>query len=628
MCAITGIIRNIPEYNRSHFLNPILSAMSHRGPDATATETLHEAGCFGHNRLSIIDLHSRSQQPMWDATQRYCLTFNGEIYNFLLLKKELVQLGHAFRTESDSEVLVEAWHEWGISAIQKLVGMFAFAIWDNHLKQLHLVRDRMGEKPLFFAPINQNIKNGLVFASELKGLMRYPFINKTVSMTALNHYLSFNYTSTDDCIYKNIYKLPPASYLLYDANKNEYKICHYWLLENYFNRKKIICFEETQEELNFLIKNSVHQQSIADVPLGAFLSGGIDSSTIVSKMSQKNASQVNTFSIGFHEKTYSELENSQRVANYLSVKHNAQIVSSYIVEKLPSIAQSFDEPFADTSMIPTYFLSEFARQQVKVSLSGDGGDELFGGYITYQADRYHQLLKFLPTTAKKILLNAANYFPSSFNKISLDYKMKQFLRGCLLDAQQAHLSWREIFNAQQKEKLLNNGFDFLLRHHPMETDLKWFDNVSDCHYLDQAMYVDMKTWLVDDILVKVDQASMANSLEVRAPFLDHRLVEFAASLPIGYKIKKRILKYSQKKNLPPSVLNQSKKGFNSPVSHWLKNDLFPMAHDITTSSCLTQWFDKNAIESLWLEHRNGVCDNGHRLFNLLCLGMWLQGRHV
>lgn len=610
MCAITGIISKSSDYNHAQFLEPILSLLSHRGPDASEIAMLGDSGCFGHNRLSIIDLSKRSQQPMWDGTHRYCLTFNGEIYNYLSLKKELIQLGHMFKTESDSEVLIEAWVEWGEASIQKFVGMFAFAVWDNHLKYLYLVRDRMGEKPLYYAPINNNFQNGIIFASELKSLKHYPFINKILSETALNHYFSFNYTATKDCIYKNIYKLPPASILLYNSNTHEIKISEYWVLSNFFKNKKIISFKSAQDELNHLLNNSIKMQSIADVPLGAFLSGGLDSSSIVSALSKNNANNINTFSIGFAEKTYSELENSQKIAAYLGVSHHTQIVSSNITEILPTIINTFDEPFADNSIIPTYFLCEFAKQFVKVSLSGDGGDELFGGYATYQADRYYQLLKYFPRSAKKLLIKSADYLPTSFDKISLDYKIKQFLRGSLLDANEAHLSWRKIFSLNDKKHL--------------NSDLNFFNDVQDCHYLDQAMYVDMKTWLADDILVKVDRASMSHSLEVRAPFLDHRLVEFAASLPVRYKIQKAVLKASQKRILPSFVINQAKKGFNSPISYWLSGDLFTMAHDITHSQNLSPWFDQKTIETLWFEHQNGVCDNGHRLFNLLCLGLWLK----
>ena len=616
MCAITGIISDNPAYHGVHFLEPILSAMLHRGPDATATVAFNQLGCFGHNRLSIVDLHTRSKQPMWDHTHRYCLVLNGEIYNYRSLKNELIQLGHQFRTESDTEVLIEAWLQWSVDAVQKLVGMFAFAIWDALTKKLYLVRDRMGEKPLFYAHIKNNINNGLIFASELKGLMKYPFINKELSFTALNHYLSFGYTTTKDCIFNEVYKLPPASYLLYNTVSKSFQVTQYWFLEKYFKDIKAIQFDDAKAQLNTLLKNAVHCQSMADVPLGAFLSGGIDSSSIVANMPR----DVNTFCVGFQEKTYSEIENSRTVANYLSVKHHAKTISPVIFDKLPAIIKTFDEPFSDTSIIPTYLLCEFARQFVKVSLSGDGGDELFGGYSTYQADRLHRLMRYFPVTIKKTLMHVSHYLPTSFNKLSVDYKIKQFLKGSLLNAQKAHLSWREIFNLTQKKKLFKDN----LQCDSITENLYWFDQVTDCHYLNQAMYVDMKTWLVDDILVKVDRASMAHSLEVRAPFLDHRIVEFAAGLPVSYKIKKSILKSSQKNNLPRFVLKQSKKGFNSPISHWLSRDILTMAHDITTSRHLTQWFDKKTIETLWSEHQNGVCDNGYRLFNLLCLGFWLQ----
>src|SRR3990167_5479933 len=488
MCGITGLISNNPAYCKNVFLEPVLSSMHHRGPDATQIENLTQWGCFGHNRLAIIDLDSRSHQPMWDKSHRYCLVFNGEIYNYLSLKKELMQLGHTFLTQSDSEVLVEAWCEWRTKAIQKYVGMFAFAIWDDLLKQLYLVRDRMGEKPLFYAPIKNDFKNGIIFASELKGLIQYPFVEKTLSLSAINHYLSFNYTATTDCIYKNIYKLPPASYLIYDANTCEYKIDQYWILENYFYNKKTMNFNDAQDRLNDLLKNAVQQQSISDVPLGVFLSGGIDSSSIVAKMRENNFNQIDAISVGFNERTYSELDNSKKLANDFSIMHHTQIISPNINETLPTIINSFDEPFADTSLIPTYFLTEYARQFVKVSLSGDGGDELFGGYDTYSADRYYQLFKYLPAIAKHLLVKMANHLPTSFNKISFDYKTKQFLNGCLLSAEKAHLSWREVFSLKQKKLLFTNELRFLLNEDTMKNNLAWFDHVKDCHYLDRAMY--------------------------------------------------------------------------------------------------------------------------------------------
>lgn len=616
MCAITGIISLIPEYKNPTLLQPILSKMRHRGPDGTAIEKLSD-GCFGHNRLSIIDLHVRSKQPMWDHSHRYCVTLNGEIYNYRELKKELLVLHHSFTTESDTEVLVEAWAEWGVSSISKLVGMFAFAIWDDALKQLYLVRDRMGEKPLFYAPIQNNFHYGIVFSSILRGLTQYPFIQKNISLSALDHYLSFGYTATHDCIYKDIYKLSPASCLQYDLHTKKVCIKPYWILSDFFKDKKKRHFLQAKEELHFLLGRAVQQQSLADVPLGAFLSGGIDSSSIVANMSNT----VHTFGFGFQEKTYSEIENSKAVAAYLQAPHHTRFFSRENCAELKNIIAVLDEPFSDNSMLPTYFLSRFAKQNVSVCLSGDGGDELFGGYATYQADRYYQWMRYLPLFARKQMNSLVNHLPVSFNKVSFDYKIKRFMRGCLLNAMDAHLHWRVIFDAQDKAALLKTQ----LITKDSQEDKNWFNDVSDCHYLDQAMYVDMKTWLVDDILVKADSASMAHSLEVRAPFLDHRIVEFAASLPVSYKFKKRILKKSQQNKLPAFVFRQSKKGFNSPISHWLLTTLRKIAEETLFGEALSKWCNQEYIKKLWLEHEKGVCDNSYRLFNLLCLGLWLQG---
>lgn len=621
MCGIAGIISHSVEYRHVALLESILMHLKHRGPDASHITLFQDYGAFGHNRLTIIDVHQRSHQPMWDKTNRFCITFNGEIYNFQLLKKELQQRGHMFSTESDTEVLVEAWAEWGVRAIDKLVGMFAFAVWDKQQQQLFLVRDRMGEKPLYFAYIQNNPELGIVFASELKGLKHYPYIKTEMDSNAINHYLSFNYTSTSHCIFQSIYKLPPASYLFFDCHHPKPVIQPYWHLENYFHRKNNLSLGDAIESLQQLLTQSVQQQSIADVPLGAFLSGGLDSSTIVYYLKNSHTN-VNTFSMGFYEKSYNELNNSDRVSAQLATQHHTNMILAPSLDELATMVCAFDEPFADTSLIPTFKLSEFSREKVKVSLSGDGGDELFGGYITYQADRYHRYLQHLPKAIKRLMIASTRALPTSFRKISFDYKIKHFLSGLSLDLPHAHASWREIFSDSQKEKLWPESKSLVSPH---EITAAWFGNVSTCHYLDQAMYADMKTWLVDDILVKVDQASMAHSLEVRAPFLDHRIVEFAASLPIHFKQQKQILKKSQKAHLSSAIRHQSKKGFNSPVSHWINQEWREFIHDTLTNSTMCTLFCKKHIETLLLEHQNRVCDNGNLIFNLLCFALWLQG---
>lgn len=614
------------DYCNSSPLILMLNAMRHRGPDGTHIETLGQQGCFGHNRLAIIDLHDRAKQPIWDSSRRYCLSFNGEIYNFKSLRNELTSLGHRFQTQSDSEVLIQAWAQWRTHTINRLVGMFAFAIWDKSEGELYLVRDRMGEKPLYFAPLKQDFKNGILFASELKGLIQHPLIPKSLSLTALNHYLSFGYTPTEECIFDGIYKLPPAKYLKYNLNTLTLCTIEYWTLSKFFKQKLEIDFRTAKQQLAQLLSDTVKHELNSDVPLGAFLSGGIDSASIVHQIKKNTTQKIYTFTIGFKEKTFSELKESAQTARHLGVEHHASIISSKEISTLSKIICSFDEPFSDTSLIPTYHLCEFAKNHVTVSLSGDGGDELFGGYITYHADRYHRLAQLSPFRLRKLLYGLSRYFPTSLNKISLDYKIKQFLRGCLLEQNRAHLGWREIFTEEHKNLLCDD--QFLGLQDPKESLLKWFCDVKKCHYLDQAMYVDIKTWLVDDILTKVDRASMAHSLEVRSPFLDHRIVEFAAKLPINYKIigrkSKRILKAIHADSLPHQLLNRSKKGFNCPISHWLNHELYEQAYETTTSHHLTRWFKKSAIEKMWIEHRQGLCNNGYRLFNLLCLGIWCR----
>lgn len=626
MCGIAGSISALNE-NRHDFVENMLRKIRHRGPDGSGIIKAGPA-ILGHQRLAILDLSTHANQPMWDSNKRHYLVFNGEIYNFGALREELSQLGHQFNTRSDTEVLLNAWMEWGIKSLSKFVGMFAFAIWDTAEQTLIMARDRMGEKPLFYSGFHENFEKGLIFSSELKSLIEHPAIPKKISLSAISEFLSQNYLLTDTCIFENIHKLPPAHYLIYQLDQKPIIKC-YWELKRFFHEKNhTISFNEAKEQFNHLIKTATTQQSYADVKVGAFLSGGIDSSTIVAQMAQQNSNNVHTFSIGFSEKSYNELPASMITAEHLKVSHKTKIVHPQIQELLPKLAYMFDEPFADTSMIPTYLLAEFAREFVKVSLSGDGGDELFGGYVTYQADRLHQHISKFPKFILKTLQQIIYLSPTSFSKISLDYKLKQFIQGCLHDYPAAHVSWRTIFSINEKIKLFHPEFHEIAKINPFDKIQPYFEEVKNCNPLDQAMYVDMKTWLVDDILVKVDRASMAHSLEVRAPFLDHNIVEFAASLPVHYKIAgrrgKHIIKESQKDFLPKTIRVRKKEGFNSPISIWLNNELYDLAYSLTTSNKLLRWFEKSSIESLWKQHKNHIHDHGYKLFGLLNLALWLE----
>lgn len=635
MCGIAGSINwNQPDDER--LIQAMIQTLHHRGPDAESVISSGPA-VLGHRRLSIIDTVSTSNQPMRDNTHRYWIIYNGEIYNYQELKKELMSYGHSFTTQSDTEVILEAWKLWGIRCLDHFVGMFAFALWDSKDQMLLLARDRLGEKPLYYALDRKYPNCNIVFASELTALKLHPSIKGNLNVKAINQFLSLNYILTDHCAIEGVEKLPPAHYLILKKGRSPL-LKQYWDLSHYFrNKPDWTSKSEAVDTLQDLIQKSVTQQLVADVPLGAFLSGGIDSSTIVSAMKHKNDPQkIKTFSIGFEEKSYNELSESKDVAQHLNVSHHTQVVTADIEQLFPKIIQSIDEPFADSSMIPTYFLAKFSREQVKVCLSGDGGDELFSGYETYVADKLHQLSGYFPKKLFKWLhLGADKLLPVSHKKVSLDYKLKQFLQGCAFDFTQAHYHWRTIFSEEEKFALLHPDLRATLTSNtlhptPLQRFMHFQEHVKDCHYLDQASYIDIKTWLVDDILVKVDRLSMAHSLETRAPFLDHRLVEFAAGLPPHWKMnlfqKKHILKLSQRPQLPKHILHRKKRGFNAPINAWFSGKLQSLAQALTLDNkrLLSQWVSIPRVEQLWQEHLTFKKDHGLKLFGLTCLSVWLE----
>jgi len=632
MCGITGSL-NWQRPDPISLIEGMTRRLAHRGPDAEQVLAVGPI-VLGHRRLAVIDIDPSSNQPMHDHTKRFWIVYNGEIYNFKKLRLELKQQGHQFKTHSDTEVILEAYKRWGVHALQHMVGMFAFALWDSKEECLLLARDRMGEKPLYYTVQQEDNSYNLVFASELSALRLHPTTNSSLNPKAISQFLSLNYILTDTAILNSVQKLPPAHYLMLKRERAP-TLHSYWDLSAHFHQKRSWhSKEEASLELYALLSESVQQQSLSDVPLGAFLSGGIDSSSIVSAMKKNDSAKLTqTFSIGFNEKTYSELAESQQVANFLEVEHHTQIVDGDKAELLPTILRSMDEPFADSSLIPTYYLAKFAREKVTVCLSGDGGDELFAGYETYTADKLHQMLRFLPKKMfSRLAAMAEQYLPVTHQKVSFDYKLKQFLNGCVFDFQRAHYFWRTIFNDQEKRLILNPDYQqAVLAFDPFDSFKPFYQAVQGCHPLDQAAYVDMKTWLVDDILVKVDRTTMAHSLEARAPFLDHRLVEFAASLPVHWKMsgfqKKHILKLSQKEILPKTILSRSKKGFNAPISHWFCGKLQKIGQEVTLDTPLMQeWFHRPAIEKLWQEHLDHSRDHSLKLFGLTCLGLWMDKR--
>jgi asparagine synthase (glutamine-hydrolysing) len=601
--------------------------LASRGPDAEGLITRGPIA-LGHRRLAVIDPTPEGLQPMADATGRIWIVFNGEIYNYRDLRARLMSEGASFLTATDTEVILEAYKRWGEDCLQRLNGMFAFALWDEPRQRLLLARDRLGEKPLYYWP---HPETGVVFASGLKALRLYPGVDRGINAAALGQFLSLNYVLTNESMLSGVHKLPAAHFLVVERGR-PLVATRYWDLARHFREKRSFRNEgEAAEELDALLLDSVRLRLVSDVPLGAFLSGGIDSSIIAAGMRRLCASgRIRTFTMGFGEASYDEMPGARATATHLGTEHTERLADQDIARSVPAVVRAVDEPFADTSIVPTYHLSGFARQHVTVCLSGDGSDEIFAGYATYAADRLRHLTSWLPGPMTRGLLQLFDrLLPVSFDKVSFDYRLRQFLRGHGLPADRAHVSWRLINDDGAKRRLLHPDWDRpALVADPFDSFRAHFDEVADCHYLDQAMYVDAKTWLVDDILVKVDQASMAHGLEVRPPFLDHRLVEFAAALPVEWKFQhwrqKHLLKASQRRHLPAAILDRRKQGFNAPVSHWLNGTLEEIGRSATRSPAMEAWFDLRAIDALWAAHRARKRDHGLPLFGLTCLGLWMD----
>ena len=629
MCGIAGSLRweksNINEFKN---LKKITSFLRHRGPNFSEVKKIDNV-VFGHTRLAIIDLNKNANQPMSDISGRFVIIYNGEIYNFKEIRKKLIGNGVIFKTNSDTEVIIESYKWWDEKCLEFFEGMFAFAIWDKKLKKLFLARDRLGEKPLFYYPYNgKNFNDGIIFSSELRALLKHPNVKFKISNQGIWEYLSLNYILGNSSIIKGVKKLEPAHFLTME--KNKFSIKKYWHLKNYFlNKKKFASKNDALDEFKSLLNKTVKKQQISDVKLGAFLSGGIDSSAIVASMcntQQKN--KVSAFCIGFQEKNYSEVNQSKYLSNFFNIKNFSLNMGSEIEKDFLKILDSTnDEPIGDTSILPMYYLTKFTKNHVTVSLSGDGADELFIGYETYLANKIKKITSFLPNFFIGNLSSIINrFFPVSHEKISFDYKLKQFLSGHSLSDLEGHFWWRNIFSDHLKTQIFKNYSEKLIS--PFVRYKKFFDDVSECDFIDQTSYVDINTWLVDNVLVKLDRTSMSNSLECRSPFLSHKIVEFAASLRSDWKMngfkKKDFLKKSQSNILPKKILNAKKKGFNSPVSIWFNNSLNKIAKEVTLDSAITDLIKKDSIEKLWKEHEQKKIDHSFRLFGLTCLSRWIS----
>ncbi|MCL4460043.1 MAG: asparagine synthase (glutamine-hydrolyzing) [Chloroflexi bacterium] len=627
MCGICGLyIRQTRDQPSEALLRRMTDTLAHRGPDDAGVFLDQQVG-LGHRRLSIIDLET-GHQPIFNEDKTLAIVCNGEIYNYQELRTELKGKGHLFHTQSDTEVIIHLYEEKGVDCLSHLRGMFAFALWDGLTRTLFLARDRLGIKPLFYALGPQ----GLVFGSELKAILQAEWAPRDIDVEALHHYLLFDYIAAPHTIFQAVKKLPPAHYLL--AQGDQASVEPYWELA--MNEPLVRGEEETAELLRSTLQSVVKEHLVSDVPVGAFLSGGIDSSSVVALMARAMDQPVKTFSIGFEDQSYNELPYARLVAERFQTEHREELVKPNMVDLVPKLIEYVDEPFADTSLIPTYLVSSLARKEVKVVLSGDGGDELFGGYDNYLAQRLDRYYRLLPNPVRNLITQSLERIPPSPAKKGIINKLKRFVEGSNLPEEGRHCRWMTFFSPEE----LLDVCSAELRSEMKSIDFygafqDYFNQVRDEDPLRQAMFVDIKTWIPDDILAKVDRMSMAVGLEARVPLLDHAFVEFAAQIPSVYKVKgldrKHILKKAMQGMLPGAILNRKEKqGFSIPIKNWLRHDLKEMLMDTLSPERVARrgFFSPNYVSRIVHEHLEETHDHWHRLWALLVFDLWSDGYNV
>ncbi len=619
MCGICGMVYRQGEKVDRALIRRMCRVIRHRGPDDEGIYAEQQAG-LGMRRLAIIDLISGAQ-PIYNENKSCVIVFNGEIYNHDQLRRELEAKGHRFRSRTDTEAIIHAYEEYGVDCPEKLNGMFAFAIWDKPRRRLFLARDRIGIKPLFYALR----ADGIHFGSEIKSILQNPAISRDIDRKALDNFLTFEYIPSHRSIFKEINKLPPAHYLVYE--KGQCRIEKYWSFKyNPVSKSR----DELAEEMLALLQDAVKIRLMSDVPLGAFLSGGLDSSSIVALMCRASQS-VKTFSIGFGDPTYNELPFARAIADHFKTEHYEEFITPNILSLTERLVKTLDEPFGDFSVFPTFLVSQMARKHVTVVLSGDGGDELLAGYDTYLAARMADKYSNLPLWLRKKLIEpAVMRMPPTDKKKGLINKSRRFIEGLSLPQHLQHVRWMIFLQQAEKDRLYSRDFrDSIRNENPYDFIEENFADSGSSVPLDQQEYVDIHTYLVDNILVKVDRMSMANSLETRVPFLDHRFVEFAAAIPSHLRLgktTKMILKYAFRDMLPAPILKRGKEGFSTPIKHWMKNELKPLMQSVLSSERIQQtgFFDNDTVQQLINQHVNGVENHSHRLWALMMFQMWYQ----
>jgi len=621
MCGIAGFVGQ----GNEDVLRKMTGTLKHRGPDDEGYFVDPSEGVFlGHRRLSIIDI-AGGKQPIYNEDKSVCVIFNGEIYNFQELRKELEKRGHKFNTHSDTEVIVHSYEERGEDFIKDLNGMFGFALWDGRIKKLILARDRMGEKPLYYSLIEKT----LIFGSEPKAILVHPKIKRELNLFSLAKYLNYEYVPSPETIYKGILKIGPGEYLTYQSGNLNRKT--YWDIE--FRDNKGISEEEVLHELDRRLEQSVRMRLVSDVSLGVWLSGGLDS-TSITYYAQKNSDKpIKTFSIGFTDQSFDESRYARLAANFLKTDHYEKILTpKECLDLIPHIAEFLDEPFADASIIPTYLLSKFSREKVKVGLGGDGGDELFMGYPTFQAHKLAKFYEVIPQFLRNSFIEPLiRNLPASSRNISLDFKLKRFISGFEYRPEIRDQIWMGSFQPKYFSSIFSGGAYQEVKGKDIFSNINnYSDRVGKKSFENRLIYLYLKNYLQEDILMKTDRSSMAVGLEVRAPLLDYELVEFINSIPSNLKLRGLTTKYIFKKlmegKIPKSIVYRPKKGFGIPIANWIRNDLKDFTVELLNSDKIKREniFNPSFVSQLLKEHLSGRKDNRKLLWTLMVFEIWLE----
>jgi asparagine synthase (glutamine-hydrolysing) len=623
MCGICGKLYHSRDRTvDGELLRSMASVINHRGPDDEGIYVKNNVG-LAHKRLSILDLSPAGHQPMNNEDGSIWIVFNGEIYNFLDLREELQKKGHTFRSRTDTETIIHLYEEKGVECVHDLRGMFAFAIWDENKKRLFCARDRAGKKPFVYA----HTEDGLVFASEIKSLLRDPALKRNLDYSAIHHYLTYQYVPSPLSIFKDIKKLPPAHVLIYEGG--DLTIKRYWSL-SYQKKLHLSSVGEYGEQFRDLFQEAVKIRLRSDVPLGAFLSGGIDSSLVVAVMSRLMNQPVKTFSIGFEEEGYDEVAFARIIAEKYETDHHEFTVKPDAVSILPQLVWHYNEPFADSSAIPTYYVSKMTRDFVTVALNGDGGDESFAGYERYVADKLADYYRRVPPFIREgIIRRAVDTLPHSTNRRNFFRRLKRFVKGISEPPERRYVRWICFFDNEMKGDLYTPSFKDLNRElDSVDLTVKWYERADAEQFLDRTLFVDVMSYLPEDLLVKVDIASMAHSLEARSPFLDHKVMEFAALLPPNLKLRgmetKFLLKDTLSDIVPQEILQRKKMGFGVPLDVWFRNDLKEMAYDVLLDqkSIERGYFRKEYVLQMLDDHVSKRYDHSYRIWALLFLELW------